>query len=144
MGEIIRLLERAKAPTQQLDAFLHDLARTLHKLFDFTEVCVGIQDSSDGMFRYKVCLGFRGGAQEVRKRTAYSPEEMTSEELYPSTQIGRRTRFYLSENQPFKDSEREAFNRPSVLGKERPSEEVMVEGDYIDFFMLDPDREIIG
>lgn len=144
MEEIIHLLERAKTPTQQLDAFLHDLARTLHKLFDFKEVCVGIQDSSDKMFRYKVCLGFRGGAQDVRRRTVYSPQEMTDEELYPATQVGRLTRFYLSENQPFKDSEREAFNRPSLLGKGRESGELMIEGDYIDIFMLDHEREIIG
>jgi hypothetical protein len=144
MAEIIHLLERAKTPTQQLDAFLHDLARTVRKLFEFSEVCVGIRDTSDGMFRYKVCLGYRVGAQEARKRIVYSPDEMTDDMLYPAVQIGRRTRFYLSENQAFKETEREAFNRPSMLGKERPSDDVMVEGDYIDFFMLDPDREIIG
>ncbi|MEM2839869.1 MAG: hypothetical protein QXE18_07275 [Thermoplasmata archaeon] len=144
MGEIIRLLERTKAPTKQLDIFLHDLARTLHKLFEFKEVCVGIQDSSDGLFRYKVVLGFRGGAQEVRRKIAYHPDEITDEKHYPSTQVGKRTRFYLSENQPFKDSEREAFNRPSALGKERESEDSMIEGDYIDVFMLDPEKEIIG
>lgn len=144
MTEMIRFLDRSKAPTQQLDAFLQDLARIVHRLFDFKEVCIGIQDPSDGMFRLRICLGFRGAAQEVRKRTAYSPQELMDEKLYPSTQIGRRTRFYLSENQPFKDSEREAFNRPSLLGKERESIDLMVEGDYIDIFMLDHRMQIIG
>ena len=143
-SEIIGLLDRAKTPMQQLDNFLHDVARTVHKLFDFKEVCVGIQDSSDQMFRYKVCLGFRGGAQDVRKKISYSSQEMTDENLYPSTQVGKRTRFYLSENQPFKDSERESFNQPSNLGKERGSENLMVEGDYIDIFMLDHEKDIIG
>lgn len=144
MTEMIRFLDRNKAPTQRLDAFLHDLARIIHRLFDFKEVCIGTQDPSDKMFRFKICLGFRGGAQEVRMRTTYSPQELMDEKLYPSTQVGRRTRFYLSENQSFKDFEREAFNRPSLLGKERESTDLMVEGDYIDIFMLDHQMQIIG
>jgi len=137
------LVSRAKTINQFHQVFLHDVARTIYRVFGFKEIAIGIRDK-DGDYRYVSMMGFRGDAELARKKMVYTSADMTDTQTWPGTRISKITTIHFFEDGNFKEGEENTYNRPSMLGMNRPSPESMVEGDYIEVAVQGPNNELFG
>lgn len=141
MVAIIELLDKTQGQFDSTTSFLDLVAKMIHRRFEFTRVSIGLKDRSDGMFRYKVVIGFTGSAEQAHKKRVYSLNDMMDDIKFPALKLGRHTEF-LMESQA--NGERELCNRPSELGKDRSSFDQLKEGELFDVFMYGDKHELIG
>lgn len=145
MDGIEKLLASAREPAQSPQTFLEEAGRTIHRLFDFREIAIGLKSKRDGLFRYEVLIGFSDDAEKARRRIAYTYDEMTDASIYPGgVRISKLSEFMLTEFHPYKEGEEETFNRPNKLAEERKSADQLMGGDYIDVYIAGRDGGIIG
>ena len=71
-------------------------------------------------------------------------EQFTDAAVYKGYMVSKYTKVFLAEDNPWLDSEKEAFDLPSQLGTTRKSLEDYTEGDYTDIHILGKDDEILG
>jgi len=137
------LVSHAKTMSQSPHTFLHEVARTIYRLFEFKEIAIGLREK-DGMYRYIAMMGFRDEAESARKKIVYTPADMADTKTWPGTRISKVTFIHFFEDQAFKEGEEGTYNRPSMMGISRPSLENMIEGDNIEVGIQGPDNDLIG
>jgi hypothetical protein len=142
MSAIISLTQRSVGQ-ESLDPVLKDTVRTVHRLFDFQFVAISLKER-DGLFRYKAQLGLTMDQEKSYFDITYSPEDLFDDSSFPSTAVSDLTRFYMAENSPYKESEVGSYARPTHLADKRARADDMVEGDYIDIYIKDWKKEVIG
>jgi len=126
-----------------IDKILNETVTVIHRLFDFQFVTIALK-GNDGLFRYTVQLGLTAEGEKKLFQIAYTDEDLFNDSIFPSTSVSNITRFYMSENMPYKEDEASTFGRPQLLSQKRTSPDEMIEGDYIDVFMYNRNKEIIG
>jgi len=137
------LVSHAKAVNQPIQAFLHEVARIIYRVFEFKEIAIGIKEKDDS-YRYVAMMGFRDEAESARKRIAYTSADMADTKTWPGTRISKITVIHFYEDGGFKEGEQETYNRPSMMGMTRSSPEIMMEGDYIEVSIQGPSNELVG
>jgi len=143
LSEIGGFLEHALRISNSKDAVLKETGRLIHQIFEFKEIAFGVRDS-DGMYRYHEMIGFRNEAENARKQIVYNNKDMTDGASFKSIRIGKYSQIHLSEYEPFKSGEEATFNHPELLGKPRTNADDMIEGDYLDTFLIGRQKEILG
>jgi hypothetical protein len=123
--------------------FLQNASDLIAKLFRLRSVTIGLR-SPDGLFRYEVMSGLREEAWAFQKSLAYEEKDFLNSEVYKGEMISKMTKLFLAEDAPFPETEKEAFNRPFVLGLKRRGMEDWIEGDYLDVMMRSADGQLIG
>lgn len=142
MSAIVSLIQRSVGQ-ESLDSVLKDTVRTVHRLFDFQFVSISLKER-DGMFRYKAQLGLTAEQEKTYFEIAYSTEDLFDDSSFPSTAVSDLSRFYMSENSPYKESEVGSYARPTHLADKRARADDMIEGDYIDVYIKDWKKEVVG
>jgi len=137
------LVSHAKTINQPPQAFLHEAARIIYRVFEFKEIAIGLRDKDD-CYRYVAMMGFRDDAESARKRMVYTSADMADSKTWPGTKISKITVIHFFEDGAFKEGEQDTYNRPSMIGMNRPSSESMVEGDYIEVAIQGANNELVG
>lgn len=142
MSAVSSLISRSIGQ-ESVDAILKDTVRTIHRLFDFQFVAISLKDR-DGIFRYKAQLGLTQESERKYFDIQYTAEDLFDDTSFPSTSVSEITRFYMAENAPYKESEVGSYARPTHLADKRMRADDMVEGDYIDVYIRDWKKEVMG
>lgn len=136
------LLAHFQKPQLDMKELMMDAASVISKQLSLKAVGIGLR-GSDGIFRYDVLVGYRPETEEVTRKLEYTYEQFTNP-VYKGYKISKYTKVFLSEDNPWLDSEKEAYNLPSLLGMVRRSLDDYLEGDYIDVHILGKNDEILG
>ena len=143
LDQISGLLAYFQKPQISLRELMTDAANLMAKQFSLKEVSIGLRQS-DGNYRYEVTVGYRPETEAATKKLAYTYGQFMDATVYKGTMISKYTKVFLAEDNPWLDSEKEAYNLPSLLGMTRRSLDDYLEGDYIDTHILGRNDEIIG
>jgi len=142
--DISALCARVKQSGFELDSFLKDVADLVSRQFGIANVSVAVWDRAHDSYKYRVVIGFEKEAAEAYKSITYTKTQLMDEKTYPSHEISKCTRLYLSEEHPYTEGEESSFARPGLLGMKRRSVTDSLEGDYLCFFISGADDEILG
>jgi hypothetical protein len=143
LDQISGLLDHFQEPHLRLRELMSDAMSLILRQFSLTHVGIGLR-GIDGTYRYEVLVGYRPETEAFTRKLAYTAEQFTNASIYKGTMISRYTKVFLAEDNPWLDSEREAYNVPSLLGTTRRSLDDYLEGDYIDIHILGKNDEILG
>ena len=144
MANIEKFIQRSCSPNVTTQSFLEDAISTTARMFDFTEMAVAVKDKSDGKYKYAAFVGMRGEAISAYKKIAYTFEEMISASKFPRIRLDNFADFFLGEYTPIREGEIDTYNRPSMLSKDRASDDEWREGDYICVYMHGSGSEVLG
>jgi hypothetical protein len=123
---------------------LQDCARTVHGLFQFQEVAVGIKSAVEGKYHYEAFSGYTHEAENEFRKCAYTYEQFFSPVDFPSIRITKFLDMKVAENQPSLEKEKKCWNRPMQLAGARQSADEFTEGDYLDVFMFESGKDLLG
>lgn len=143
LDQMSGLLAHFQKPQMNLRELMTDAANLMAKQFSLKEVGIGLRES-DGIYRYEVLVGYRPETEAATKKLAYTSGQFTDASIYKGTMISRYTKVFLAEDNPWLDSEKEAYNLPSLLGTTRRSLDDCLEGDYIDTHILGKNDDLLG
>lgn len=139
---VLELIELSRVKKRDVKPLLEQAAKMIFKLFDFDEIGIGLKNTKDGMYRYEVLFGYTKTTEAAFRKLAYSPEDMVSYDRYPFVKIGRISELNPVEGIP--EKERQLYDRPLAVDIPRASPDDFHEGDYIDVWMYDGGRNLIG
>lgn len=125
-------------------ALLQEAAKTLHRIFPFQEIAIGIKSPEDGLYRYEAFIGYTHEAEETFRKLVYTLDEFFDQGEFPSIRISKLIDFAVAENEPAQEKEQECWNRPSLLKVPRKTPDEFLEGDYIDVLLYGEGNEMIG
>jgi hypothetical protein len=137
-------MDLARQPGLSANDVIHEAAMAIYRFFPFREISFGLKSPVDDRYRYQEILGHTAVATEALRKLSYSYEEFFSQRDYPAFWLSKYTEVALVEEQPFLESEKDTYNRPTKLSEARKSIDDFVEGDYIDIYMYGPKDEMIG
>ena len=143
MDCIHNLINELADPSLELQKFLQDAANTMTERLCIHEATIGLKDA-DGAFRYKVMAGLEDSEWEAHKRLSYTLDQFDNQSLYKYKQIGKYTRLYLAEDNPYREGEEETYSKPLMLQSSRKSLEDTIEGDYLDIYIYGNKDELLG
>jgi hypothetical protein len=143
LDQVGGLLTHFQKPQMDPRELMTDAANVIAKQFSLKTVAIGLR-GSDGIYRFEVLVGYRPETEAVTKKLAYTHEQFTNATVYKGTMISKYTKVFLAEDNPWLDSEREAYNLPSLLGMTRRSLDDCMEGDYIDTHILGKNDDTLG
>jgi hypothetical protein len=123
---------------------LQEAARTIHRIFPFQEVAIGIKSPADGLYRYDALVGYTHEAEAEFKKAVYDINKFFSPNEFPGVRISKTMELTIAENQPSMDKEQACWNRPTILKVPRKSPEEFTEGDYLDVYSFGEDNELIA
>ena len=138
------LLAHLRSPQTNIDALLQDAASLISRQAMIDSVSIGLRDPKDGLYRYRVMVGFRDDAVDALKRIAYRKEQFFKDSEYVGTDISKQSRLYLAEDNVIQESEQKAFNRPVLLTMKRRSVTDSLEGDYLDVKIWGSFDDLLG
>lgn len=121
-----------------------DAARTIHRVFPFQEVAIGIKSPVDGLYRYDTFMGYTHEAEMEFKKAVYDIDKFFSPSDFPGVRISKTMELTIAENQPSMEKEQACWNRPSILKTPRKSPDEFTEGDYLDVYVFGEDNELIA
>ncbi|OGS43497.1 MAG: hypothetical protein A3K76_00065 [Euryarchaeota archaeon RBG_13_57_23] len=140
---IHNIINELADPNLDLQKFLHDAANTMAERLCINEVTIGLKDA-DGVFRYKVMAGLEDSEWEAHQKLSYTLDQFDDPSLYKYKQIGKYTRLYLAEDNPYREGEEETYSKPLMLQSSRKSLEDTIEGDYLDIYIYGNNDELLG
>ena len=143
LEEVCGLCTKLEQTHFNADAFIKDSADLILKLFGIESVAVAIKDA-DGLYRYKYVVDLEKEVADGFKNLEYTRAQLLEDNTYPSHEISRRTRLFLSEEHPYAKGEEFTYRRPGLIGMTRRTLSYSLEADYIDFFFYRPDGDILG
>lgn len=131
-------------PKLDLEGFMREVAETVLKLFSIESVAIGMRDPADNLYKYRVVSGLDREVEEGYKKLKYTKEQLFAPATYPSYEISKHTRLFLSEDHPYAEGEEFTYRRPGLLGMKRRTVTDSLEADYLDFLFYDRSGEILG
>jgi len=143
LDQISGLLAHFQKSPMDLRELMTDAANLIAQQFSLKTVSIGLR-GADGIYRYEVLVGYRHETEAETRKIGYTYEQFTDAAVYKGYMISKYTKVFLAEDNPWLDSEKEAFDTPSQLGTTRKSLEDYTEGDYTDIHILGKDDEILG
>jgi len=142
-GAIESLIARINDRKKTTQSILDETVRTIHRSFEFQYISILLRDN-DGIYRFKVATG----VSDISKKTLFSiclsAADLLDQSTYPNTSISNITKFFMSENEPYRPDEIMTFSRPKMLSRIREHPDDMLEGDFIEFFFSNRSNEVIG
>jgi hypothetical protein len=123
---------------------LQEAAKTIHRVFPFQEVALGIRNPEDGLYRYDTFIGYSREAEAEFKKQVYDLKTFFDPGEFPSVRISKMIDLTLAENEPRMEKEQACWNRPTLLKVPRKSPDEFTEGDYMDVFAFSEDNELIA
>lgn len=141
LDAVLATCAMANNPSVNLTGFLQETVNLLAKTFKLRSVSVG-RVGQDGLYRYEVMCGISEEAWKFLRAKAYVERDFYDGQNWNGDPVGRLTKVYLVEDDPW--IERDAFNRPSIVGIKRRTPEDWVEGDYIDTHIRGTKGELLG
>ncbi|MBU0686041.1 MAG: hypothetical protein ABIE25_04060 [Thermoplasmatota archaeon] len=142
IDNIVSLAEMAMDKRYSLNAVLEQAAKLIFRHFDFREVGVGLKSRTSDIYKYEILLGYRPDIIDGFRKLRYTYEDMVNQDRYPNIKTGRLSELNPVEGLP--EEEKTLFNRPYQLTVVRESLDDFHEGDYLDFWMYGPNKELIG
>ena len=139
---LIGLMEHGRDRRQSLHSFLEQATRLIFRFFALDEIVIGLYDRKQKDYYIEVVFGYRSELAAEYKKLRYDQEDMVSQDRFPNIKIGKLSELNPVEGLP--ESERKLFNRPFMGADARKSLDEFHEGDYIDVWMRDPRKNIIG
>lgn len=142
IDNIVTILEVTQDRKQTLKSVFELVAKIVSRVFGFREVAIGLKDRAADIWKYEVLYGFQAETEAKIMRVRYSRADMVSPETYPNVKTGRTSELNPVEGMPV--TETDAYNRPFRWGQPRRSMDEFHAGDFLDFWMYDSRKEIIG
>ena len=139
---LLELVEFSRDKSHNARVVLDQAARKIFRLFGFSEIAVGLKSPIDGLYRYEVFFGYSKQLEASYRQLKYTPEDMVDPEKFPFVKTGRISELDAAEG--FVEGERHLYNRPLVADAPRRSLEDFTEADYMDFWMYDDSKNLIG
>jgi hypothetical protein len=131
-------------PGFDMRSVLTAVADMISRHLGIASIAIALWNPSARAYRYEHASGVGDDALEGFKKLSYTRDQIVNEESYPSHEISRWTRLYLSEEHPYADDEIFSYNRPGLLGKKRRSITESLEADYLCVFFRGPGEDILG
>ena len=138
------LIALLRKPQMKIDDLLQESANLISKQLGIDNVSIGLRDPKDGLYRYKVMVGFRDDAIAGHKRIAYTRDQFFTDGHFIGSDISKYSRLYLAEDNVLTEEERKTFNRPGLLAMKRATMSDSLEGDYIDTKIFGANDELLG
>jgi len=123
---------------------LQEAAKTIHRVFPFQEIALGIRSPDDGLYRYDTFIGYSREAEGEFKKQAYDLKTFFDPGEFPSIRISKMIDLTIAENEPRMEKEQACWNRPTLLKVPRKSPDDFTEGDYMDVLVYSEDNELIA
>ena len=123
---------------------LQEAARTIHRVFPFQEITIGIKNPDDGLYRYDTFIGYTHEAEEEFKKHTYTLKEFFDPSEFPSIRICKLIDVTIAENEPAMEKELACWNRPLETNVPRKSPDEFTEGDYMDVLVYSEDNEMVA
>jgi len=142
IDNVISLIELAQDKKQNSRSIMDHVAKMIFRLFSFDEIAVGLRDRRSGVYRYEVLFGYRKEVIDKFRRIEYSYHDMVSYDRFPNVKIGRLSEFNPVEGLP--EREKDLYDRPLIISQKRTGPDDFHEGDYIDVWMYDYRKDLIG
>lgn len=127
-----------------LHRLLQDAARTVHSLFGFQEVSIGLRNQDDGKYRYEVITGYKKESEDALRRCEYTYDSFVNQREFPSLRITKVLDMNIGDDSPAVDKEKECWNRPIQLNVKRTSPDQFTESDYLDVMMYVSGSDLLG
>jgi hypothetical protein len=127
---------------QPLKNLFDRVVRFVFREFGFTEVAIGLKERNKDVWRYEVTFGFKKDVEAKLLMTRYDHDDMYSQDRFPNIKTGRISELNVAEGLP--EIETDKYDRPYRWRAERMTYEDFLPGDFLDFWMLDERKEIIG
>jgi hypothetical protein len=134
---------KLERPNFNQDSFTHDTAELIFKLFSIESVAIGVKDH-DGLYRYKAVVGLDKEVVDGFMKISYRGEELFDPKTYPSYEISRHTKLFLTEDHPYAEGEEFTYRRPGLIGMKRLSLTDSLEADYLDVLFYGHDNGVLG
>lgn len=128
--------------TQPLSAFFDRIMRFVFRQFGFTEVVIGLKEKNEDVWRYHAAFGFKKEVEAELLNTRYDRADMYSQDRFPNIKTGKLSELNVAEGLP--DGETDMYDRPFQWRSKRATFEDFLPGDFLDFWMFDEKKEIIG
>lgn len=143
MDLVAGLLDHLERPNTDLQALILDAAKVIAKAFSLKTVAIGLREK-DGLYKYEAFVGYRPETEAATRKFAYTYDQFTDASSYKGTMISKYTKVFLAEDSPWTEDEREAYERPALLGMKRRSLDDYLEGDYLDVHILSESGDLLG
>jgi len=143
LDQMSLLLRQFQRPQLDLKELMTDAGNLIMKQFSLRQVGIGLR-GADGNYRYEVLIGYRADTEAANRKIFYTPAQFVDPKVYKGYMISKYAKIFLAEDNPWLESEKEAYNLPSLLGATRRSLDDYVEGDYLNIHILGKDDEILG
>lgn len=127
---------------QPLQTFYDRVLKFVFRQFGFTEVAIGLKERNENVWRYETVFGFKKEVEAELLRKRYDRDDMYSQDRFPNIKTGRLSELNVAEGLP--DAETHLYDRPFNWRGMRKTYDDSVPGDFLDFWMLDEKKEIIG
>ncbi len=128
--------------SESLKAIMEQVAKFVFRQFGFSEVAIGFKDKKEPIWRYEVALGFTKEIEAKMFRTRYDRDDMYSQERFPFIRMGKTAQLNVAEGLPINETDK--YDRPYRWTNKREAPTEFLPGDFIDVFMMDEKKEIIG
>lgn len=128
--------------TQPLKTFFDRALRFVFRQFGFTEVAIGLKERNEDVWRYEAVFGFKKEVEAELLKTRYDHDDMYSQDRFPNIKTGKLSELNVAEGLP--DVETDKYDRPFRWRGKRTNYEDFLPGDFLDFWMFDEKKEIIG
>jgi len=127
-----------------VDAFTHETADLISKLFGIGSVAIGVRDPVDGLYKYKVVVGLDKDVADGFKKLTYTRAQLLETSKYPCYEISDHTKLFLAEDHPYSDGEEFTYRQPRLIGMKRRALTESLDADNVDFFFNGSDGNILG
>ncbi|MEM2839870.1 MAG: hypothetical protein QXE18_07280 [Thermoplasmata archaeon] len=132
-------------PRTKLNGILSEMAKTIHRFFEFKCMAIAMKDPADGLYKYVFTMGYAPSVSAAYKEITYTAMDVFDDKSYPSIKISKYARFYMAEDKPYREGEEKCYSRPSLLDQwKRQNPDDLLEADYMNFFMYGSMGEVIG
>jgi hypothetical protein len=144
MADLEKVLAQPRGISDSTKAFLEQIMNLMSRHLDFSELAAATKDSNSELFRYVAFMGMRKEAENAYRKLSYDMSDTTNATSYPKIKCTSSVDFFPAELRPEREGELETFNRPTLLGMQRTSLEMLQEGDYFCAFFYGQRGDLLG
>ncbi|MBN1677251.1 MAG: hypothetical protein JW880_01800 [Candidatus Thermoplasmatota archaeon] len=142
MEALVGLMEHGRDQRESLHSFLDQAAHLISRLLGFDEVVIGLYDREEKDYYHEVVLGYQNDIAAELRRLRYSHEDLVGQRKFQSVRIGKLSEFNPVEGLP--ESERKLLSGPFTGTDVRRALDEFHRGDFIDTWMRDPRKNLVG